>query len=78
MGKFKLGRVLDDGLFVVLIVIGAVASAALETGAVMGAVPTMLPSALAQARPAQAAPEQVAASSIQVASRGPLVGRLLR
>ena len=74
MRKFRFRSFLDDGLFVVVIMAAAVASAALEAGAVIGAMPSML----AQATPAQARPAQAAASSIQVASRGALVARLSR
>jgi hypothetical protein len=75
MRKYRIRSYLDDGLFVVLIMVAAVASAAMETVAMFGAVPSMLPSAMAQAGPANAS--QAAASSVQLA-RGNAVARLAR
>jgi hypothetical protein len=72
MHKSRFRSVLDNAVFVVAIMAAAVASAVLDAAAVIGAMPKMLPSALAQAKPAQT---EAAASSIQVASRGALVAR---
>jgi hypothetical protein len=74
MHKFRFRSYLDDGLFVVLIMVAAVASAAMEAVAMYGAVPAAM--AMAQAKPANAV--QAAASSIQLASRGSAGARLAR
>jgi hypothetical protein len=57
-----------DGLFVVLIMVAAVASAAMEAVVMNAAMPSTLPSAIAHARPAYT--PQAAASAIQLAVRG--------
>jgi hypothetical protein len=73
MRKSRFRSYLDDGLFVVLIMVAAVASAAMETIAMFGAVPSMLPSAMARAKPAYT--PQDAASAVQLAARGAVVAR---
>lgn len=79
MRKFRFRSYLDDSLFVVLIMAAALASAGMEAAALIGAAPSLLPSAMAQARPvAPARSAQAAASSIQVASRGAGAARLTR
>jgi hypothetical protein len=79
MRKFRIRSYLDNGLFVVLIMAAAVASAAMETVAVLGAVPSMLPSAMAQAGPAvPARSAESAASAVQLAARDAAAGRQSR
>lgn len=68
MHKFRFRSFLDNALFVVVIMAAAIASAALDAGAVIGAMPKMVPAAQAQAAPA-------AASAIQLASRDAMVAR---
>jgi hypothetical protein len=70
MRKSRFRSFVDDSWFVVVIMAAAVASAALDAGAVIDAMPSMLAQATT--------PAQTAASSIQVASRGALVARLSR
>ena len=76
MRKFRFRSLLDDGLFVVLIMVAAVASAAMETVAMRGAMPSMLPSAMAQAKPAYT--PQDAASAVLFAARGNAATRVAR
>jgi hypothetical protein len=79
MRKFRFRSYLDDGLFVVLIMVAAVGAAAMEAAAVLGAVPSMLPSAMAQAGPAvPVRSTQAAASPVQLVARGAAAGRLSR
>jgi hypothetical protein len=65
MRKFRFRSYLDDGLFVVLIMVAAVASAAMEVVAMFGAVP----SAMAQPKPAYT-PQAAASAVVQLAARG--------
>ena len=76
MRKFRFRSYLDDGLFVVLIMVAAVASAAMETVAMRGAMPSMLPSAMAQAKPAYT--PQAAASAVLLVARGSAAPRVAR
>ena len=76
MRKFRFRSYLDDGLFVVLIMVAAVASAAMETVAMRGAMPSMLPSAMAQAKPAYT--PQAAASAVLLVARGNAATRVAR
>jgi len=64
MRKFRFRSCLDDGLFVVLIMVAAAASAAMETVAMLGAVP----SAMAHAKPAYT--PQATASAVVLVARG--------
>jgi hypothetical protein len=74
MRKSKIRSYLDDGLFVVLIMAAAAASAAMEAVAMSAAMPSsMLPSAMAHAKPAYT--PEAAASAIQLAVRGGLTLR---
>jgi len=76
MRKFRFRSYLDDGLFVVLIMVAAVASAAMETVAMVGAMPSMLPAAMASAKPAYT--PQAAASAVLLVARGNTAGRVAR
>jgi hypothetical protein len=67
MDKYRFRSYLDDGLFVVLIMVAAMASAAMEASAVLGAMPKADATALAQAghqRPPPAEPQLAGASSV--------------
>ena len=75
MRKFRFRACLDDGLFVVLIMVAAVASAAMETVAMRGAMPSMSAVEMASAKPAYT--PQAAASAVLVAG-GHAVGRVAR
>jgi hypothetical protein len=63
MSKFRFRSFLDDAVFVVLIMAGAVISAAMEAGAILGAVPKEPASALAAAEPSRAVAQPVALAS---------------
>jgi hypothetical protein len=63
MSKFRFRSFLDDGLFVVLVMLGAIASAALEAGAVIGGLPGGSLSAYAVAAPVGASAATAAASA---------------
>ena len=76
MRKFSFRSYLDDGLFVVLIMVAAAASAAMETVAMFGALPSTMPLAMAPAKPADT--KVAAASAIQVAARGIVSARQSR
>lgn len=76
MRKFRFRSYLDDGLFVVLIMVAAVASAGMEAVAMFGAVSSTLPSAMAHVRPAYT--QQAAASAIQLVARGNALARQSR
>ncbi len=64
MNRFRFHSYLDDGLFVVLIMAAAMASAALEVGAVLGAMPAADAQRLAKTEPSRAASRVAAGSSV--------------
>ncbi len=81
MDKIRYRSYLDDAVFVVLIMVAAMASAALEVDAVLGAVPSSDATRLAKAEPSNAARRQAAASSVDgalLSAAGPRSGRLAR
>ncbi len=84
MGKFRFRSYLDDGLFVLVIMAAAAASAALEAGAVLGALSGSSLSAFANAEGADrkaaaaSAPVRVAASASEPAFASRVVARLAR
>ncbi len=51
MSKYRVGSYLDEGLFVVLIMAAALASAALEAGALIGAAQSVRATQMARAGP---------------------------
>ena len=63
MSKYRFRAALDDGLFGVLIIAAAVASAALEGGALLGAWPSAGAPAIAHAAPPGAPRGALAAAS---------------
>ena len=73
MRKFRFRSYLDDGLFVVLIMVAAAASAAMETVAMFASVP---PSAMARTQPADT--PQAAASAVLLIARGNAATRVAR
>ncbi|HEV7575672.1 MAG TPA: hypothetical protein VGO85_06485 [Caldimonas sp.] len=64
MGRFRFRSYVDDALFVVLIMAAAMAAAAMEASAVLGAFKAADHPQLATAAPSTAAPVAAAASSI--------------
>ena len=66
MSKYRVGSYLDESLFVVLIMAAALASAALEAGALIGAAQTVRGGQLARAGPAPAPVHSAAASAPEI------------
>ena len=66
MSKYRVGSYLDEGLFVVLIMAAALASAALEAGALIGAAQTVRAGQMAGAGPPATAVRSAAASAPEI------------